>query len=178
MKLGGDHPNHLSTPLPLWTPVLFRFFPLINWVCLSVMLLALFSMHHFLRWSRLSSSSWSPNSSFLSSFCGVSINSIDVISHSPLRHRLFNHRICLSSRRRRLHFHHHHGFLFHFLQAHRRRHLIINLFVFRHYKKQIDNSINFLSLADETMFSVFLLRRLWKFSQFWPGMGPALNLLP
>ena len=26
MKLGEDHPNHLSTPIPSWTPVLFRFF--------------------------------------------------------------------------------------------------------------------------------------------------------
>ena len=25
MKLGGDHPNHFSTPIPSWTPVLFRF---------------------------------------------------------------------------------------------------------------------------------------------------------
>ena len=26
MKFGGDHPNHLSTPIPSWTPMLFRVF--------------------------------------------------------------------------------------------------------------------------------------------------------
>ena len=25
MKLGGDYPNHLPTPIPSWTPVVFRF---------------------------------------------------------------------------------------------------------------------------------------------------------
>ena len=45
MKLGGDHPNHLSSPIPSWNQVLFRFLKLFSLELLEMLMILIISIY-------------------------------------------------------------------------------------------------------------------------------------